>query len=316
MADAPGEDVVLMLLRALPSDVAGSILGRLGGEAADRLRKRLTTASIMPAANNELDQALSQFFDLQRIAERTPATGEYRPVSAPAPTSPAATSSPVDDLKTLPPDRLARALDGEQVGTIALILSCLEPAAAGQVMKRMPVDSRAEIAVRITKLGTRNQVLLQQLARAVTEKGRRLGDVPPEPNQEEIIVNLADMLRALPRAERFPVIRKIEAVDAELAAKVLEKLSRIEDLLKIPDRQLQGLLAKLDVKTIAIALKNVNPAIRSKVTSNMSSRSRTVLDEESELLGDVVSSRVQEAQAKVLTLIRKGEEDGEIVMEE
>lgn len=322
MADAPGEDIALVLLRALPLDAAETILARLGGDIAERLRKRLATAPATPATGNELDAALSEFFDLQRIASRS-AAGEYRPVAAtPAATdsatagSESSSTNPVEGLRTLPPEKLAKALEGEQVGTIALILSCLSPTAAGQVMKRMPLDSRADIAMRMTKLGARNPVLLQQLARAVTEKGRRLGEIAPEPSQDEIIMNLADMLRALPRAERFPVIRKMEASDAELAGKVMEKLSRIEDLLKIPDRQLQGLLAKLDVKTIAIALKTVNPTIRGKVTSNMSSRSRTVLDEESELLGDVVSSRVQEAQAKVLALIRKGEEDGEIVMEE
>jgi flagellar motor switch protein FliG len=312
-AEAPGEDVALLLLRALPSDVAGQLIAQLTGEVGERLRKRLASAPAVPVDGAELDAALAHFFDLLRISGRsTPSAARGGTPESKAEAAP----NPLDGLRSLPPDRLARALEGEQVGTIALILSCLEPAGAGQVMKRMPVESRAEIAVRMTKLGARNQVLLQQLAHAVTEKGRKLGDVPPEPSQDQIIENLADMLRALPRAERFPVIRKIETVDAELAAKVLEKLSRIEDLLKIPDRQLQGLLAKLDVKTIAIALKSTNPTIRTKVTSNMSSRSRTVLEEESELLGDVVSSRVQEAQAKVLALIRKGEEDGEIVMEE
>jgi flagellar motor switch protein FliG len=315
MADGPGEDVAVLLLRALPADVAGLILGRMGGEVAERLRKRLATPPAEPAKPEELDAALAQFFDLQRIDERTPPAGEYRPVASPPPAS-TTPANPVEELRTLPPDRLARALDGEQVGTIALILSCLDANAAGHVMKRLPVDVRADIAVRMTRLGPRNQVLLQQLARAVAEKSRTLGEAPPEPTQEQAITNLADMLRAMPRAERYPVIRKIESADPELAAKVLEKLTRIEDLLKIPDRQLQGLLAKLDVKTIAIALKNVNPTIRGKVTSNMSSRSRTVLDEESELLGDVVSSRIHEAQAKVLALIRKGEEDGEIVLEE
>lgn len=312
MADAPGEDVALMLLRALPADVATTILGRLGGEAAEKLRKRLAVPGAAPSAN-DLDAALAQFFDLHRIAARSEA-GEYRPV--PPPPAPSSPLTPVEELKALPPDRLARALEGEQIGTIALVLSCLEPAAAGLVMKRLPLDTRAEIVVRMTKLGTRNQVLLQQLARAVAEKGRKLGEVAPEPTSEQIITNLADMLRSMPRAERFPVIRKIESADAELAGKVMEKLSRIEDILKIPDRQLQGLLAKLDVKTIAIALKTVAPAVRGKVTSNVSSRSRAVLEEESELLGDVVASRVQEAQAKVLALIRKGEEDGEIVMDE
>lgn len=316
MADGPGEDVAVLLLRALPDDVAGAILGRMGGELANRLRKRLATPSVAPAKGEDLDAALTQFFDLQRIAERTPAAGEYRPVASPPPAESGTPANPIEELRSLPPDRLARALDGEQAGAIALILSCLDANAAGRVMKRLPVDIRADIAVRMTRLGSRNQVLLQKLARAVAEKSRGLNEAPPEPTRDQAITNLADMLRAMPRAERYPVIRKIEAVDPELAAKVLEKLTRIEDLLKIPDRQLQGLLAKLDVKTIAIALKNVASNIRGKVTSNMSSRSRTVLDEESELLGEVVSSRVQEAQAKVLALIRKGEEDGEIVMEE
>jgi flagellar motor switch protein FliG len=314
MADAPGEDVALVLLRALPADVAGMILERLGGEPAEKLRRRLVTAPKEPTSGNELDAALAQYFDLQRIAGRT--AGEYRPVSPPPPPPTAGPFTPVEELRALPPDRLARALEGEQVSTMALVLSCLDPNAAGQVMRRLPLESRAEIVVRMTKLGARNQTLIQQLARAVAEKGRKLGDITPEPTKEEVIANMADMIRALPRPDRFPVVRKIEAVDSELAAKVMEKLSRIEDILKIPDRQLQGLLAKLDVKTIAIALKTVNASVRGKVTSNMSSRSRTVLEEESELLGDVVSSRIQEAQSKVLALIRKSEEDGEIVMEE
>jgi flagellar motor switch protein FliG len=316
MADAPGEDVAIVLLRTLPADVAGLILERLGGEPAEKLRKRLATPSPAPATGNELDAALAQFFDLHRIAGRTASAGEYRPVAPPPPPPPSGPMTPVEELRALTPERLARALEGEQVSTMALVLSCLDPFAAGQVMRRLPLESRADIVVRMTKLGARNPTLLHQLARAVAEKGRKLSDIAPEPSKEEIIANMADMLRAMPRADRFPVVRKIESFDPELAGKVLEKLSRIEDILKIPDRQLQGLLAKLDVKTIAIALKNVNPAVKGKVTANMSSRSRTVLEEESELLGDVVASRMQEAQSKVLALIRKSEEDGEIVMEE
>ncbi|MDB5312219.1 MAG: hypothetical protein JWO38_6421, partial [Gemmataceae bacterium] len=268
-----------------------------------------------PPDGDDLDAALAQFFDLQRIAERpAPAAGEYRPVAGPAPAEPPA--NPVDDLRAMDPDRLARAVDGEQPGTVALVLSCLDPAAAGQVMKRLPPEIRAEIAVRISRLKGRNQALLQQLARAVAEKGRRLADVPPEPTLEELILNLADMIRALPRAERPPIIQRLEAADAALAARVLEKLYRIEDLIRIPDRQLQGLLAELDVKTIAIALKNTDPAVRGKVTSNMSSRSRAVLDEESELLGDVAASRIREAQGEVLALVRRAEEEGKVTIEE
>jgi len=313
MADAPGDDAAVLLLRALPAEVAELILGRLDPVAAGRLRARLRAAPAEPPTGPDMDAALAHFFDLQRIAERAPPAAESGPAEEAKPRPPA---GPIEEVRALPPDRLAKALEGEQPGTVALVLSCLDPAAAGLVMKRMPVEVRADIAIRMTKPGPRNLSLLQRLAAAVAEKGRRLADLPPEPSADELVSNLADMIRAMPRPERMPVVRKIELTDPDLAAKVVEKLSRIEDLVKIPDRQLQGLLAKLDVKTIATALKDVDPAIRNKVTSNMSSRSRTVLDEETELLGSVPASRVKEAQGKVLALVLKGEEDGEITMEE
>jgi flagellar motor switch protein FliG len=256
-----------------------------------------------------VDAALAHFFDLQRIAERP------TPAAPPSP-EPEAPPTPVDEIRALPPQTLARALDGEQPGTVALVLSCLEPAAAGQVIQRMPLELRAEVAVRMTKLGARNPTLLDQLVKAVAEKGRRLRDLPREPSPDELIANLADMLRAVPRAERLPVLKKIEAADPDLAAKVTEKLYRIEDLLRIPDRQMQTLLGKLDVKTLAVALKGADPAVMAKVSANMSSRSREVLGDESELLGSVPAARVREAQAKVIAAVRKGEEDGEITPEE
>jgi flagellar motor switch protein FliG len=313
MAEAAGDDVAILLLRGLPAEIADTILGRLDPAVADRLRARVKTPGVeMPA--NEMDVALAQFFDLLRIAERpVPAAGEYSPVAAPKPETPA---DPLDEMKALPPEQLARALAGEQPGAVTLILSCLEPAKAGQIMKRLPVEMRAEVAVRMTKLGARNPVLLKQLATAVAGKARKLGDVPAELTQDELIGNLADMLRAVPRAERLPVVRKIEATDAELAAKVIDKLYRIDDLLRIPDRQIQVLLGRLDVKTIALALKGTDPAVLTKVTGNMSSRSKSALEEESELLSGVAVGRIKEAQAKVIGLIRKGEEDGDIVMEE
>jgi flagellar motor switch protein FliG len=314
MPDLSGDDVAVVLLRALPAEVGEAILGRLDADAAERLRARLRDAPAEPPSGPELDAALAEFFDLQRIVER-PAAGAYRPVASPPP-PPETPPDPVTEIRAVPPDRLARALEGEQPGAVALVLSCLDATAAGQVMKRMPVEARAELAVRMTKLGTRNQALLQRLASAVAEKARRLADLPPEPTRDELVTNLADMLRAVPRAERMPVIERLQASDPALAAEVLEKLYRIDDLVRIPDRQLQGLLAELDVKTIAIALKNTAPAVRGKVTSNMSSRARAVLDEESELLGDVPGSKVKEAQNTVLALVRKGEEEGKVVIEE
>jgi flagellar motor switch protein FliG len=318
MAVPTGEEVAATLLRALPPDAAEAVLGRIGGPAADALRARVQAAG--PPTPEELDAALTAFFDVERIADRAPPpepppTGEYRPVARP----PAADEPPADPLaavRELPADRLARALDGEPAPAVALVLGGLDPAAAGAVMKLLPEAVRAEVGLRLIQRGPRNPALLEQLARAVAEKGRTLPSVPPEPTEDERITRLADMLRAVPRADRIPVLQRIEAADQEMAAKVREKLYRLEDLLKVQDRQLQGLLAELDVKTIATALKSAGEDVKAKITANLSARSREVLAEEMELLGTVPAVRVKEKQGEILALLRKHEEEGKIVIEE
>src|SRR5262245_59375081 len=107
MADASGDDVALLLLRVLPAEVAELILGRLDPVAAGRLRARLRAAPAEPPPGPEVDAALAHFLDLQRIAER-PAPSV--PAPEPKPTAPA---TPIDEVRTLPPDRLAKALEGE-----------------------------------------------------------------------------------------------------------------------------------------------------------------------------------------------------------
>lgn len=310
MAESISEDVTLLLLRMLPIEVAENVLGQMGLESGARLRRELRAAPAELPRADELDEALAQFFDIQRLVSRRAAmTPEEVAAEQPPP------ANPVDELRLVAPDQLARALEGEQAGAIALILTCLDSATTGQVIRRLPPEIRADIALRLAKPGARNLALLQPLAQAVVEKTRRLKDVPPEPSQEELIQNLADMLRTFPRGDRMPVVLKLEESDPELAAKVVERLYRMDDILRIPDRQVQMLLGKLDVKTVAVALKGGLPAIRQKVTSNMSSRSKAVLEEESELLGSIADSVVREAQATVLAAIRKGEEDGQITMD-
>ncbi|MCS7270178.1 MAG: hypothetical protein NZ703_03755 [Gemmataceae bacterium] len=323
MAEVGGEQTVVLLLRLLPREAADAVLQQMDTQTSQRLRSLLQTSSPAPPAA-EVDAALAQFFDLLRIAERYPlpvasaassaASGTSEATASPSASPPA--DDPVQQLRQLPPAQLARAIQSESPAAIALVLSALPPAVAGQILARLPATIRPEIAVRLAKATTPNPPLLRQLARALIDKCRQLAEVPLPPDPEEMVSQLADMIRALPRPERMPVVRQMETIDAELAAKVLERLTRIEDLLKIPDRQLQGLLAKLDMKTLAAALKNAPEPVRNKIAANLSSRARQVLQEEMDFLGDLPSSRIKEAQARILALVVKAEEAGEIVMED
>lgn len=305
-----GDETALVLLRAMPVEVAEQILSRLMPPQADRLRARLT-APTTPATAGDLAAALAAFFDLKRIMERPV------PMAPPSPEEPLDTPGrALEQLRAVPADQLARALGSEPPGAVALILSALDPAIAGQALKRLPAALQSDVAMRMTKAAAHNPVLLDRLARAVLEKTARLADVPPDPTPEERISRLADMLRILPRQDRKTVLAKIQASDPDVYDKLQEQLYRIEDLLRIPDRQLQTLLGELDLKKVALALQGADEAVRNKVTANMSTRARSALTEESEMLKSIPTSVIRTARNEVLALVRKHEDDGKIVLDE
>ncbi len=311
MDASSGDETALVLLRAMPVAVAEQILSRLAPPQADRLRARLD-APPPTGSGTDLAAALAAFFDLKRIMERPVPTPPPSPKTPPAD----APGRALEQLRAVPANQLARALGSEPPGAVALILSALDPAVAGQALKRLPATLQSDVAMRMTKAAARNPALLDRLAQAVLDKTTRLADVPPDPTPDERISRLADMLRILPRQDRKTVLAKIQASDPDVYDKIQEQLYRIEDLLRIPDRQLQTLLGELDLKKVALALQGADEAVRNKVTANMSTRARSALTEESDMLKSIPMSVIRTARNEVLALVRKHEDDGKIVLDE
>ncbi|MCU0703617.1 MAG: hypothetical protein MUF18_06535 [Fimbriiglobus sp.] len=334
MAARSGEEMAVTLLRALPPEVAEGVLAKLDPAAAGRLRSALPGVPSVPPPE-ELDPALAEFFDLLRIADRarqlapSPApTGEYRPVAGggkkatptdkpgdPPPDETDPEADPVAELRGLQADKLLKVLEGEPPAAIALILTVLDTDGAGAVIKGLPPEVRAQVAMRFSQPGSRNYALIQRLSRAIVDKGRRLAEQPAETPPDTRIADLAAMLRTLPRADRMAVFQTMTEKDAELTERVREKLFKFTDLTKVEDRPLQGLLQQLNLKVIATALKGADDAVTAKMTSNISGRARELLQEEMSLLGSVSAAQVEDARKEILQLLLKAEEEGAITIE-
>ena len=105
-----------------------------------------------------------------------------------------------------------------------------------------------------------------------------------------------------------------EAFDAELADQVRSRMFMFEDITMLDDRSVQQVLRQVDSSALALALKGVSDSVRSKITSNLSSRAAETLLEEVELLGAVRLTQVEEAQQTVIRVIRQLEEQGQIII--
>lgn len=322
MAAQSGDVMAATLLRLLPDDLTEQLLGRMDASVSVRVRENLDT---LPAqvSTDEIDLALAEFFDLLRLSDRGRAlfterteSGEYRPLARPpggqaaAQPEPAPATDPITQLRDLPVEKLLKVLDGEPPAVTALILTVLDQSAAAAVLRGLPADQRVPVAVRYSQPGNRNYSLVQQLARAVAEKGKRLAEQPSETPADTRIAELAAMLRGLPRQERVSLFQAMGETDQQLTDRVKEKLFNFEDLLKLDDRSVQGLLAQLNIKTIATSLKGADEQMTAKVTNNISSRARELLQEEISLLGSVTPEQLIDARKEVVTLIRQGEEEG------
>jgi flagellar motor switch protein FliG len=123
---------------------------------------------------------------------------------------------------------------------------------------------------------------------------------------------LAAVLRRLPRPDRAAVLTAIERVEPQNVERLRREMFSFNDLLTVEDRPLQGLLAAIDLKTLALALKGADNAIAEKVLRNTSSRTRQALSDEISLLANVSKTTINDAQARVAELLRMQEEEGKI----
>jgi flagellar motor switch protein FliG len=193
-------------------------------------------------------------------------------------------------------------------------MSCLDNNVTTEIMKRLPARIRPDVTIRLAQPALRNQPLLEQIARAVVGKAEKLVDSVPELTSADRDKNVATMLRALNRTERKEIMDALQISDADTAARVGALLFQFEDILRVEDRGLQAILIELDMKTLAMALKGAADNLVSKISTNISSRARDMLNEEMGLLGAIPSSRVQESRNKIVALLRQFEEEGKIVL--
>ncbi len=211
-------------------------------------------------------------------------------------------------------DKLAQALTDEHPRTIAIVLNQMEPERGGEVLKRLPSELRREVSIQLGKNVTVNPDLVNRIVRTVLEKCRHLSETPAGQGGGNRFKRMAEMLRRLDKPDRMEVIAALEQNDADAAAGVKEFLYSFEDLLIIEDRSMQKLLAEIDSKSLATALKAASDPIKDKVRNNLSKRARETLNEEMELLGSVPAATIQQAQKAVVEVIQRLDQAGELTM--
>jgi flagellar motor switch protein FliG len=220
---------------------------------------------------------------------------------------------PFDFMKKADSAQLTNFLIKEHPQTVALILSYLEPPKASEILSSLPEDMRGNVARRLAQMKHASPEFVTQIERSLREKFEK-ELAATQVVQTGGVDSIVSILQETDRETEKAVIDAISETDPELAEEVKKKMFTFEDLVKLDDRAAQRVLREVDTKDLAVAMKGASEAINNLVFRNMPKRAAEMLREEISYLGPMRLAEVEEAQQKVIAVVRQLEESGEIMI--
>ncbi len=220
---------------------------------------------------------------------------------------------PFQFLHRADPRQLLSFISGEHPQVIAVILAHMPSDRATIVLAGLGPERQADVAHRIAVMDRTSPEVLKSLETALERKTSSVlqaVDFSAVGGLEPLI----DIINRSDRVTERLIIEALEQRDPELAEEVKSRMFMFDDILLLDDKDMQLVLRQVDSADLAMALKGVGEEVRNKVTSNMSERAAENLIDEVDLLGAVLLRQVEEAQAKVIRMIRALEESGEVTV--
>lgn len=219
---------------------------------------------------------------------------------------------PFDFIRRTDPAHLLNFIQQEHPQTIALILAYLEPNKASIILQSLPHEVQSDVARRIATMDRTSPEVLREVERVLEKKLSTLSseDYTAAGGVESIV----EILNLVDRSSEKQIIEALEDEDPELAEEIKKRMFVFEDIVMLDDRAIQKVLREVDSQELAKALKSVDTEVQDKIFRNMSKRAAGMLKEDMEYMGPIRLKDVEEAQQKIVSIIRHLEDTGEIVV--
>lgn len=219
---------------------------------------------------------------------------------------------PFEFVRKADTSQLLNFIQDEHPQTIALILAYLPSAQASAVVSALPPEKQADVAKRIAMMDRTSPDIIKEVEKVLERK------LAAMVNQDYTIVGGVDaivsILNSVDRSTEKHIMETLEIEEPELADEIRRKMFVFEDILLLDNRAIQTVLREVDNNELAIALKSTNEQVQQVIFDNLSSRLSAMIKEDMEYMGPVRLKDVEDAQQKIVNIIRKLEDAGEIVI--
>ena len=321
--DYTGIQKAAILLIALGPERSADIFKHLKEDEIEELTLEIAnTRSVSPQVKEDV---LNEFYQIclaqQYIAEGgigyakellDKALGEDRAKEVITKLTASLQVRPFEFVRKTEPSQLLNFIQDEHPQTIAMILSYLTSAQAALVIGALPPEKQADVAKRIAMMDRTSPDVIKEVERVLEKKLSSLV------NQDYTIVGgvdaIVNILNTVDRTTEKHIMESLEIEEPELADEIRKKMFVFEDILLLDDRAIQRVLRDVDNADLGVALKAANEEVQNVIFKNLSKRLAAMIKEDMEFMGPVRMKDVEEAQQKVVSVIRKLEDSGEIVI--
>lgn len=219
---------------------------------------------------------------------------------------------PFDFVRKAEASQLLNFIQNEHPQTLALILSYLSSSQAATILAALPQDKQADVAQRIATMDSTSPEVIKEVELVLERKLSSM--VTQDYASTGGIQSIVDILLAVDRGTEKFIMETLEIQNAELADEIRKRMFVFEDIMNLDSVSIQRFIREIENSDLAIALKGSTEEVREVIFANMSKRMAEMLREDMEFMGPVRLRDVEEAQQKIVNVIRKLEEAGEIII--
>lgn len=313
-----------ILLISLGADISAKILKNFPDEQIERISAEISMLDNIPRDVQEA--VLEEFFQFSQarnylmrggfdyakeVLEK--AMGPQKAVEILEKVSVNMQNVPFSTLRKTEAKHLFNFIREEHPQTIALILTYLHPEQSSMILAALPPEQQTEVAKRVAIIDRIAPDVIKEVE-MVLEKKMSSMVVSHHAQQTGGIKSLVNILNRVDRSTEKTILEELETNDPELADEIRKLMFVFEDIIKLHDVAIQRVLREVDQKDLGKAMRGSNEEVANRIYKNMSKRAADMLREEIQFMGPVRLRDVEEAQQKIVQVIRRLDEAGEIIV--
>ncbi len=219
---------------------------------------------------------------------------------------------PFDFARKADPSQLMNFIQNEHPQTIALILSHIDNDKAAQIISGLSQEKQSEVAKRIATMDRTYPEMIKEIESVLEDKLSNI--VTQDYTKAGGVQDVVDILNSVDRGTEKRIMENLEMSDPELADEIKRRMFLFEDIINLDSTAIQRFIREVDNNELAVALKGATQEVGEVIFTNMSKRMSDMIKEDMDFMGPVRLRDVEEAQQKIVNIIRKLEDQGEIII--